>query len=199
MRRTATALTLCLALGAGAAPSFAAPTAEAFDALRHYLFVDCEVGEEGVALSDVLRHSGPLQPEFERLLVEGPAGPLLEEVAAERERQWEERTAFLESNPRLGLDPDARLAVVTTTRSEFVERSLRRFDLMCREKSATALGAIGTADARRALRQALLSVDEDVRDLILTVLRRSRPVGRDQPRLRDTRDTPTARRTGPGR
>jgi hypothetical protein len=155
---------------------------EAAGALRHYLFVDCEVGEEGSALHGLLLHADSLEPELGRLLLEGPRDSMLDEVAEALENEWERREAFLATNPRLGLDPEALLAVHSLSHEDFIEQGRQRFDLVCRERAAAALGAIGTPSALRTLRQALPLVDEGARNLIVATLKRSRSAGGQPPR-----------------
>jgi hypothetical protein len=186
MRLAAKIPMLALALGTMALPAAMAqdalPTQEATDALRHYLFVDCEVGEEGSALRGLMLHAESLEPELGRLLLEGPPGPMLDEVTAALVDEWGRREAFLASNPRLGLDPDLLLAVTSLSRADFIGQGLQRFDLMCRERAVVALAAIGTPSALRILRQALPVVNDGARDLIVATLKRSRSFGSQPPR-----------------
>jgi hypothetical protein len=179
-------LTWALVFGTAAAQG-AEPTQEALDELQRYLLVDCGYGEEETALSRLMRHADALEPELERLLFEGPPDALLDEISAALEQEWERRAAFLESNPQLGLDPDALLAVLSTSHAEFIEQGLARYDTMCREKAVAALAEIGSPEALRALRRAVFVADAELQDLILMALKRSRPMGREQPRLRGDR------------
>jgi hypothetical protein len=198
MKPSAAVLVICAVFGAGgaatAAAEEAAPGREARDALQYYLLVDCEVGEERTALGEVLRHAESLLPELERLLLEGPPGAVVEGTKLEVHRTWERRAEFLDEDPRLGLDPESRLAAVTTPRTIYVERRLRRLDYRYRERAVTALAAIDTPAARRILREALYDADDDVRELIRSALPRSRTLGRDQPHLQEARTSPAGRR-----
>jgi hypothetical protein len=135
-----------------------------------------------------MRHGDVLEAELERVLFEGPPGPLLDEINAALEQEWERRAAFLASNPQLGLDPDALLAVLAISHAEFIEQGLTRFDMMCREKAVVALAEIGSPEALRTLRRAVVVADEELRDLILMALKRSRPIGREGPRLQSDRE-----------
>jgi hypothetical protein len=83
---------------------------------------------------------------------------------------------------------------VTTPRTIYVERRLRRLDYRYRERAVTALAAIDTPAARRILREALYDADDDVRELIRSALPRSRTLGRDQPHLQEARTSPAGRR-----
>jgi hypothetical protein len=200
MRLTARNLTLAVVLGMIVAPTVAAqdagPTQSALDDLQRYLLVDCEYGEEETALSRLMRHGDVLEAELERLLFEGPPGPLLDEFNVALEQEWERRAAFLESNPQLGLDPDALLAVLAISHEEFIEQGLTRFDTMCREKAVAALAEIGSPEALRTLRRAVVVADEGLRDLIMVALKRSRPIGREQPRLLGDRENRGGGRRG---
>lgn len=201
MRLTAKILTWAFVLGTAAAPAATAqdagPTQEALDGLRRYLLVDCEYGEEETSLSRLMRHADGLETELERILFEGPPDPLRDEISAALEREWERRAAFLESNPQLGLDPDMLLLVLATSHEEFIAQGLARFDAMCREKAVAALAEIGSPAALRTLRRAAFVADEELRELIVMALQRSRPIGREQPRLRGERENRAgARRHG---
>ena len=191
MRLVTRILTLALVFGTAAAPTVeaqdAGPTQEARDELQRYLLVDCEYGEEETTLSRLMRHADALEAELERLLFEGPPDPLLDEINAALEQEWERRAAFLESNPQLALDPDALLAVLATSHAEFIEQGLARFDTMCREKAVLALAEIGSPEALRTLRRAVVVADAELRDLIVIALKRSRPMSREQPHLQGDR------------
>jgi hypothetical protein len=191
MKSMAKTLALALVIGTAVASTAsaqdAAPPPEALAALRHFVLVDCEVGEEGSALDGVLLHAEALEPELGRLLVDGPDGPLLDEVTAALEQEWERRAAFLESNPRLGLDADALRDVLSISREEFIAMGRQRFDLNSREKAVVGLAAIGSAGARSTLREAIARVgNEGLRELIRSALkgmRREQPSsGREQAR-----------------
>ncbi len=192
MRRDSLILTLALLLFAAVAPARAqgaAASAEALEALSRFLATDCEVGEPGSALAALLQHGRELEPELERLLRDGPDTTLLDEVTDGLALHWDERSAFLETHPQLGLDPVAWLDVVSTTREAWIERGVLRFTLVCREKAAVALVAIGSPRALGVVRDAL---DEaGVRDVILTLLEQERWLDRERPRRRDDRRAPT--------
>jgi hypothetical protein len=187
MKLSAKFLALFLLVGSVGAPTSqaedAAPAPEALDALHRFLHVDCEVGEDEPALNDLLRHAEALEPELGRLLLDGPGGPLLDEETAALERAWERRAAFLESNPRIGLDQDTLGEVLAVSRAEFVEQGIRRFDISCREKAVVGLAAIGSSAARRTLNEAMRAVsDEALLDLIRSFLD-ERTERRDHPSL----------------
>jgi len=192
------AAVLAAALGPSLAAPDAQPSAAARAALRHYLRVDCEVGEEGAARQNLLRHAESLRPELARLLLDGPGAAMRDELAVDLDAAWERRSAFLASNPRLGLDPEMLLTVTTLSRSDFLARETRRFDLACREKAVAALAAIGSPAARRSLRDARYQVDDEVRAWIEAALKRLRPAARnlrrpDRPRAESPGNQP---RTG---
>jgi hypothetical protein len=179
MRPGSGLVALAVGLGLLAAPSLVAadgpPPTEAAEALRHYLLIDCGVDEEGAALRELLRHAEALETELARLLLDGPDDAALDALAADLEAAWERRSAFLASDPRLGLAPEAYLAVSSLSRTDYFARETRRFDLASRERAAAALAAIGTPTARRTLRGALDVVDEEVRDFVARALERRRP------------------------
>jgi hypothetical protein len=198
MRLTSQLLALVLLAGSGAATEVraqdAGPTPEALEALRHYLLVDCEVGEETPALTLLLRHAEVIEPELRRLLLEGPDDSLRGEVTAALVDEWERRAAFLETNPDLGLDAHVLAAVLQISETDFIERGQERFDLACREKAVVGLDAIGSPGARRALGEAITGVEsEELRGLILSVLQGRRPTERQKPSLQRRKRAP---RTG---
>jgi hypothetical protein len=188
-----TTLLLFATFAASSAPAEdGAVTQEALGALHQFLAVDCEAGEEVTALTALLEHAGELEPELERVLIEGPDESWLDEATLAIEQRWERMQAYLASSPSLGLDPDAWQAVTAVTHDEYIEQERQRFVTVYREKAAAALGAIGTPRALRALRQASIDADEDLARLIRLLLERNRPVQRSQPRIGDPRvGTPT--------
>ena len=145
-------------------------TPEAAAALRHFLAVDCEVGQEGVALEQLLPHAEQLEPELRELLRDGPDGSTRDEVRESLEAEWDRREAFLSSNPQLGLSPDHLLAVHAVQREEYLERGTARFANLCRERAVIGLAAIGSPTALRTLREQANQVDGDLRDLIQAAL-----------------------------
>lgn len=191
---------LALALGAVVGPVVragdAAPSREAQDELQRYLLVDCEVGEEEPALNRVLPHADALLPELVRLLREGPSESMRVERGRALDEAWRQRVEFMDSDPRFGLDPDARMRVRVTSPQDFVARGLRRFDFTCREKAVVALGAIGTPEALRALRAARSVVGEGLDEAITAALARSRNTGREAPRVHEPRTRSAGRRGG---
>lgn len=190
--RMTTLLLVATSAATSAAAENGAVTQEALGALHQFLAVDCEAGEEVTALTALLEHAGELEPELERVLIEGPDESWLDEATLAVEQRWERMQAYLASNPSLGLDPEAWLSVTATTHDEYIDRERQRFVTVYREKAAAALGAIGTPRALRALRQASIEGDEDLARLIRFLLERNRPVQRSQPRIGEARvGTPT--------
>lgn len=186
-RLTLLALLLATFPAAAARAEDGAVSQEALAALRGFLVVDCEQGEEGAALAALLEHAGELEPELERLLLEGPSETWIDEVTVATEQRWERRQAYLASSPSLGLDPDAWGVVTATTHDEYVARERERFVTVCRARAAVALEAIGTPGALRTLRQASAEAGDDLGRLILSLLERNRPVERSQPRIGEGR------------
>jgi hypothetical protein len=189
MTRTACISLFAVLLGTGASVARATEpvSPEAIDALRAFVLTDCELGEETSSLDALREHAGPLVPELERMLTDGPDPTLLAEATSAMEQRWEDRQAFLESAPRLGLDPEALLAVTTLSHDAYIEREQRRFDLTCREKAAIGLAGIGSPSAWRALRRASEQGDPALRETVLQILDRSRPTERGRARVRQGR------------
>jgi len=185
MKRSACIPLLAVLLGTGASAAWAAGpvSAEALDALRTFVLTDCEFGEQVSALDALREHGGQLVPELERLLADGPAETLLEEFTNSLEQRWDERQAFLETGPQLGLDSQALLDVTTLSHDAFLERERRRFDLGCRERAAIGLAGIGSPSSWRALRRVSEQADPTLRDMILRILKRSRPAERGPTRM----------------
>ena len=189
MKRNAAIPLLAVLLGTGASAAWAADPAsdEALDAMRRFVLTDCEFGEQGSALDALREHGVQLVPELERLLADGPGETLLDEFTNSLEQRWEERQAFLETAPQLGLDSQTLFAVTTVSHDTFIERERRRFDLACRERAAIGLAGIGSPPAWRALRRASHQADPTLRGMILQILDRRRPVERGRATVRGGR------------
>jgi hypothetical protein len=189
MKHSACIPLLAVLLGTGTSVSAATDPVSpaALDAMRTFVLTDCEFGEQVSALDALREHGEPLVPELERLLAEGPDEVLFYDVTGALERRWEARQAFLETGPQLGLDPQALLDVTTMAREAFIERERRRFDLACREKAAVGLAGIGSPRAWRALRRVSEQADPILREMILSILERSRPAERGRAPLRSGR------------
>ncbi len=145
-------------------------TREASAALRHFLTVDCEVGEEGAALDRLLLYAGQREPELRQVLLDGPDDSTQNEVRETLEAEWDRRVAFLSTNPQLGLNPDDLLAAHAVVREEYLEQGAARFAAVCRERAVIGLVAIGSPTALRTLREQANRVDDDLRDLIQSAL-----------------------------
>jgi len=189
MKRTACIPLLAVLLGTGASVARAAGpvSPEALEAMRRFVLTDCELGEQVTALDALREHGGQLVPELERLLADGPGETLLDEDMSALEQRWEQRQAFLQTGPELGLDPQALLDVTTLSHDTFIERERRRFDLGCREKAAIGLAGIGTPPAWRALRRVSEHADPALQGIILSILDRSRPRERGRARVQGGR------------
>jgi hypothetical protein len=143
---------------------------------------DCEVGEAVQAVAALHAHAPALESDLERLLREGPSAEIREAATGRIVERWDARASFLESNPTLGLDPAARLALVTISREAWIGREIRRLERRVRERAAEGLAALGSPRALRALRRALDEVpDADVQARIRTLLGRERWVERERP------------------
>ncbi len=145
-------------------------TREASAALRHFLTVDCEVGEEGTAFDRLLLYADQLEPELRKVLLDGPDESTQNELRESLEAEWDRRVAFLSTNPQLGLNPDDLLAVHTVVREEYLGQGAARFATVCRERAVIGLAAIGSPTALSTLREQAGRVDDDLRDLIRTAL-----------------------------
>ncbi len=170
-------------------------TREASAALRHFLTVDCEVGEEGAALDRLLLYADQLEPELRKVLLDGPDDSTQNEVRETLEAEWDRRVAFLSTNPQLGLNPDDLLAAHAVVREEYLEQGAARFATVYREKAVIGLAAIGSPTALGTLREQASRVDDDLRYLIQTVLERNRASPEKRSRLHFRRADP--RRSGP--
>ncbi len=147
---------------------------EASAALRHFLTVDCEVGEEGAALDRLLLYADQLEPDLRKLLLDGPDDSTQNEVRETLEAEWDRRVAFLSTNPQLVLNPDDLRAAHAVVREEYLEQGAARFATLFRERAVIGLAAIGSPTALRTLREQASRVDDDLRDLIRTALERER-------------------------
>lgn len=165
MRWLLPALAVCAVLADEPSPS-----TEALDSLQRYLETDCETGEEGVALDAVLAHGALLAPALRSVLTDGPDAAMRQQVTETLAVQWEERQSFLESNPDLGLAPEALAEVFATGRGEWIERGLQRFDLGCRERAAIALAAMRTPESLDVLRRAVPRAEPPLRTLLVSLL-----------------------------
>ena len=145
-------------------------TREASAALRHFLMVDCEVGEEGMAHERLLRYANQLEPELRKMLLDGPDDSRQNEVRETLEAEWDRRVAFLSTNPHLGLNPDDLLAVHAVQRDQYLEQGAARFASLYRERAVIGLVAIGSPTALRTLRDQADRVDDDLRSLIRAAL-----------------------------
>ncbi len=174
------AIVLVAGLSLAAAPSLPQGAIEVLD---RFLTTDCEVGDEGSALDELIEQAVVLEPELERVLLEGPGSARLAEVTRALELRWELRAAFLESGSPLGLAPEALLALRSTSRAEFIERGRQQFETTCRERAIAGLAGIGSPSALRALRKASRAVDEELRRLIQLCLERARPHSRALPHV----------------
>ena len=170
-------------------------TPEASAALRHFLTVDCEVGEEGAALDRFLQYADQLEAELRKLLLDGPDDLTQREVREALEAEWDRREAFLSTNPQLGLNPDDLLAVHAVVREDYLEQGTARFEAVCLERAVIGLVAIGSPTALRTLREQASRVDDDLRYLIQTALERNPPSPEERSRLRVRRAA--SRRSGP--
>ncbi len=137
-------------------------TREASAALRHFLTVDCEVGEEGAALDRLLLYADRLEPKLRNVLLNGPDDSTQNEVRETLEAEWDRRVAFLSTNPQLGLNPDDLLAAHAVVREEYLEQGAARFATVCRERAVIGLAAIGSPTALRPLREQASRLDDDL-------------------------------------
>lgn len=154
-----TILTWCsmiLLLHSGVTPAQAQEiTLEARTALQYFIDLDCEVGNDGAALNNLLKYKTAVQSTLVTYLRNGPDMSSLntfqnnlaqEWIQLERSMGYEKKALFLDLN-----------------RIAFVQKY--------REKSAIALAAIGTPEAVRALQDMRTTENEGLRTVINAAMR----------------------------
>jgi hypothetical protein len=141
-----------LALLAAAGSALPAEPSAAI-ALAEYLATDCEVDDAGLALSRLLVHVEVVEPGLIAVLRDGPDVSPASTLRQEAEQAWERRSAFLATNPPLGLSPEHLLAVHGVEREAWIESRLAQIVHKERERAVAALARIASPSALRALRQ----------------------------------------------
>jgi hypothetical protein len=178
LTRTVALSAVVLAVAGGISSRAEEPEPEAAAVLEHFLRSDCGVGEDADPYGPVVAHRETIEPELDRLLREGPDDSVLAEIRSVAEERWVRFESFLSTNPDLGLDPQARLDVVTLTRDEFVTRAVDRFTRAQLERAVIGLTVIGSPSALRTLHDVRQTADDELSEFVDATLRRHRPAGR---------------------
>ncbi len=109
-------------------------------------FLECEECTEGQL--EALRQLGPAAvPSLVSTLKDGPPSNVRDRQRDTLRQSYRELRAFAQSHP--DMDP------VTFSEDEYVNRALEKFVVLHQTRAARALGAIGGAEARAALNEAL--------------------------------------------
>jgi hypothetical protein len=169
---TAITLLIVAMLGYFSAAQTTEPSADAKTALKHFLDVDCEVGEEGEALNRLLSFKTDLEPQLIAELRDGPDKQTLDESQRALEEQWNVRQAYLSRKPNLGLNAKQLQVVIGLTREAFITEGREQIILKHRENAAIGLAAIGSPEAIKALRQVSEKGDEALKTVIQAALQK---------------------------
>lgn len=153
--------------------------ADADSALQRFLNLECQVGEGGSLVDEILDYHDLLEPKFMALLHEGSDSMTVAKEQQSLEQAWARRQAFLGGNPNLGLGAEELGVVWGLSQESFMKRGMLRFLDLCRERAVIGLAAIGSPSAMEALLDLSNEGDEYTQDLVDAALRRYQPDGID--------------------
>ena len=126
-------------------------------------WLECEECTED-QLSAVVKNAKVLRPMLISTLKKGAAPASRELLRIELEKRYDEITEYSKTHPGTELK---------STKKEFVELYLGKFDAQYRTRAATALGAIGGKNAKEALQEALKKANrDDVKETILSSIKK---------------------------